>query len=380
MISPLISPLFYQQSGLILHLSLQGRQVDFGIASGIFFLMLFLGAPIIGSLSDHYGRKKLLLTCLLGSIFGYLLAIIAIYTHHLSIFILGRVIDGFTAGTLALAQAAVADCAEGNDKTKYIGYVFTALTLGFLIGPVLSGYLGQFSIYLPFIAVILLAVINLWLFATFFKETVTVKATKRPSLSPFNKLSHIFSKKSLALLFLLFFILQQGWSYYIFIVPIYLTNKFHYNTVQVGIFLTVISAGFLLATSYINPYISKRCRIKSIIVIAFLILAILIFADNIFASSIISWITAIPLAITLALIYTSITTLISDQSPKDKQGLVMGNASSIGSLAFAIGATSGGWLSAINIALPFYLTAIFSFIGFIIAIFAIKQQVPDTMT
>ena len=93
------------------------RNILYGLVVGIFMLCWFFGAAILSDLSDKIGRKKSLLICLIGSFLGYLLGGFAITVHSVWLLVLGRVIDGFTAGSQPIAQASVVDLSTEKNKT-----------------------------------------------------------------------------------------------------------------------------------------------------------------------------------------------------------------------------------------------------------------------
>ena len=88
----------------------------------------------VGSLSDKYGRKKILAICALGSAIGYILSGAAITMGSLSILIIGRMIDGATTGNQPIAQAAIIDTAPEDKKAFYIALVLLAMSIGYIVG------------------------------------------------------------------------------------------------------------------------------------------------------------------------------------------------------------------------------------------------------
>ncbi len=106
----------------------------------------FLASPILGVLSDRYGRRPILLLSLLGSAFGYFLFG---WAGALWMMFLGRIIDGFTGGNISAAQAYIADISPPEDRAKNFGLVGAAFGLGFIIGPALGGLLAKISLAAP---------------------------------------------------------------------------------------------------------------------------------------------------------------------------------------------------------------------------------------
>src|SRR5262245_43353190 len=106
----------------------------------------FLAAPFVGRLSDHYGRKPVLLFCLLGSALGYFLFGIG---GALWVLLLSRLIDGITGGNMSIVSAYVADVTPPEDRAKNFGLIGMAFGIGFIFGPALGGALSQISLATP---------------------------------------------------------------------------------------------------------------------------------------------------------------------------------------------------------------------------------------
>ncbi len=114
-----------------------------------FALCQLISGPILGSLSDRTGRKPMLIVSQIGTLIGFL---ILAFANSLFWVFLARIIDGFTAGNLSVAQAYIADNTEPKDRAKSFAVIGIAFGLGFLIGPAISGYLSQFGYSTPIFA------------------------------------------------------------------------------------------------------------------------------------------------------------------------------------------------------------------------------------
>jgi len=108
-----------------------------------------IGGPMLGRMSDHMGRRPLLLVSQIGTLMGFL---ILAFANHLWLVFLSRIIDGLTAGNLSLAQAYISDVTRPEERAKSFGLIGIAFGMGFLVGPGVSGYLAGFSYQLPIFA------------------------------------------------------------------------------------------------------------------------------------------------------------------------------------------------------------------------------------
>ncbi len=141
-----------------------GAWIGFAMALATFF-----AAPVMGGLSDAYGRRRVLLLALGGLAIDYLLLAVA---HTLPLIFLGRTISGVFGGSYAPAQAALADRTAPEDRARAYGYVGAAFGVGFIIGPAIGGLLGQMGDRAPFYAASALAAANVMYGVFVFPETL----------------------------------------------------------------------------------------------------------------------------------------------------------------------------------------------------------------
>ena len=168
--------------------SAEKRQFLFGLTMGLFFLCWFLGAAFISKLSDFIGRRYGILICLTGGFIGYLLTICGLVFESFALVLAARMITGFTAGNQPIAQAALVDVSRNQEeKTRLMGFVVVAISMGLVAGPLLGGLfsskalLGNIaSMQLPFYVAAGLVVTNVVLILVFFREPSFVR--RRPQV------------------------------------------------------------------------------------------------------------------------------------------------------------------------------------------------------
>jgi MFS transporter, DHA1 family, tetracycline resistance protein len=146
-----------------------------GVLMGVYALMQFICAPIIGALSDQFGRRPVLLFALLGFGLDYILLALA---PDITWLFVGRVIAGITGASYTTATAYIADISSPEDRGKNFGLVGAAFGVGFIIGPVVGGLLSAYGLRVPFWFAAGLTLIN-WLYGFFVLPESLSKENRR---------------------------------------------------------------------------------------------------------------------------------------------------------------------------------------------------------
>jgi len=141
-----------------------------GLLASVYALGQFFAAPIVGRLSDRYGRKPLLLLSIGGTFLSLLLLGLA---WALPLLFLSRILDGLTGGNITVAQSYIADVTEEKDRAKGLGLIGAAFGLGFILGPLFGGLLSQISLAAPAFAAAAIAFLNLLTIAFVLPESLT---------------------------------------------------------------------------------------------------------------------------------------------------------------------------------------------------------------
>lgn len=187
-----------------------------GLLVAVYAMCQLIAGPILGRLSDHFGRKPLLIVSQIGTWIGF---IVLAFANALPIVFLSRIIDGATAGNLSLAQAYISDVTAPEKRAKSFGVIGIAFGLGFLIGPAISGFLSQYGIRYPIFAAAALSFTSI-LATTFLLPGNPVRPSPAPGDAPpgdapsggrrlsvleWNKYAEYFRRPALAPLLFKFF-------------------------------------------------------------------------------------------------------------------------------------------------------------------------------
>lgn len=135
----------------------------------VYAVCSLISTPIIGNLSDRFGRKRLLLVSQAGTCLGFLMLA---WSHALWMVFLGRILDGVTAGNLSLAQAYISDHTQPENRSKAFGVIGVAFGIGFMFGPGLGGVLGRYGLHVPFLVAASLSLLSIIATATLLKNEV----------------------------------------------------------------------------------------------------------------------------------------------------------------------------------------------------------------
>lgn len=297
--------------------------------------MQFLFAPVLGGLSDQYGRRSVLLISLFGFGLNYFLLAWAPTIHWLFI---GRVISGIMGASMTTASAYIADISTKDNRAQNFGLIGAAFGMGFIIGPPLGGVIGEYGARMPFIASGCLALVN-WLYG-YFVLPESLDADKRRAFkwsraNPFGSLYQLKKHPVIIWLILSLFVIhlaahstQSIWTYYTML-------KFGWSVKMVGLSLAAI--GFMVAVvqgGLIRIIIPKIGAKKGVYYgIILYMIGFILFA---FASE--SWMLflfMIPYALS-GIAGPSIQGILTGQVPENEQGELQGSITSMLSLSAVI--------------------------------------------
>ncbi|MNC31596.1 Tetracycline resistance protein, class C [compost metagenome] len=178
------------------------------LLTSVYALCVFFAAPVLGALSDKYGRRPLLLVCLLGSAIGYFIFGIG---GALWVLFAGRIIEGITGGSISTIFAYFADIIPPQQRTKYFGWVSAVVGAGTIIGPTIGGLLAKFGYSVPMYFGAIITLLNVVYGFFFMPESLEKKNRLKEitfvRLNPFTQLANLLSMKNLRRLLVSAFLL-----------------------------------------------------------------------------------------------------------------------------------------------------------------------------
>lgn len=247
--------------------------VMIGLLSGAYSLFQFVAGPILGRLSDRYGRKKLLIISQLGSMVGYVLLALA---GSLPLLFLSRIIDGITGGNISIAQAYMADVTDKKTRAKGMGLLGAAFGIGFMFGPAIGGFLSQWGFAAPALFAAAISLISTITTAVFLQETVDIEKAK---FSPktamnFRELKQVLSTAPISTLILIFFLLSLGFSGMQGTYALFVQAKFAWGPTQVGYIFALIGVIAIVTQVKVLSLVTAKLGEYQTLIVSVLILSL----------------------------------------------------------------------------------------------------------
>lgn len=365
---PIIPVLFTDPSSPSFLLTGYSKGAQFllaGVVTALWGITQFIAAPIAGELSDRFGRKRLLMAGVGVLGLSQVLFGVGIEIGSIGLLLVARAIAGIAAGNAAIAQATIADVTAPKDRAKSFGLIGAAFGIGFILGPLLAGWLAAVSDdpAMPMWVAGLLGLVNLVFVAVFLPET----NTKRSGAAHM-RFNIWKGARNIALaardadmrpLYVASFLYLFGFGFLPPFYGVFLVNQWGFNEAQVGMAFAAVGACVSFAQLVVLRWLTRRYNERQIlrISLAMVALSMLTFSFMPTVALVLAMIplTSIPQGLSMA----NMAALISRAAPSDRQGVAMGINGSLMALGSALAPAIGGAASAVaNIHMPFVLGGI----------------------
>ncbi|MCU0494807.1 MAG: MFS transporter [Chloroflexaceae bacterium] len=325
--------------------SFGGSAVTVGLLATVYAAVQLVSVPIIGALSDRFGRRPLLLLAVLITAIAHFLFAFA---DGLALLFLARLLDGITGGSVVAAQAYIADISKPEERAKNFGLLGAAFGLGFILGPALGGLLSSVSLQTPALVAGVLSLLNLALAFALLPESLPAerRTTARLTLATFNPFAsfgRVFRLPGVGMLLLVIFLFNVPFVGLQSNFPLFSEARLGWGPGENAVLFTVI--GIVIAVAQgaligqlVTRYGERRLALVGLVgqVLAFVALAALAVGWQLYM-------VMIAFAFTNALVGPSLTGLLSNSATDQEQGVVLGVAQSITSLAQMVGPLWAGF-------------------------------------
>lgn len=356
------------------------RSIVLGLALAAYPLGQFIGSPIFGGCSDRYGRKKMLLLSLIGSVIGYLFSALSLQFNWLWALLASRFLTGFMEGNLAIVRAMATDLTSIS-KYKSFGRINSVAAIGYVTGPLIGGFLSDnnlvswFSFAFPFLLAALFSAAASALAAKKLHEKTHNLFYSTISIWQRFNLIHRFKllfKSSVTLKYLL--IISSIFTFAVDIFyefgPVYLTGLWSMTPADIAIYNAILSFTLAIGGGWLPHRLSLHFSVARIIMGASLTTAIIFLCMAIWPSPFLAFLLFGLAGLSIATATATITIQISNAADKSIQGEAMGTQLSLRMLGDAIICFLGGFIIISSVILPIVISFVIALLA--AGVYAIK--------
>jgi MFS transporter, DHA1 family, tetracycline resistance protein len=325
------------------HVSFTESSSYFGWVMGTYALMQFIFSPLIGNLSDRYGRRPILLISVLGMGLDY---VFMYFAPTLFWLILGRAISGMFGASYTTAAAYIADISSPEKRAQNFGMIGAAFGIGFIIGPAIGGLLSDFGTRAPFLLAAIFSISNFIYGFVVLKESLPIDQRRKFDWKRSNPLGAIKQlkrfEKNKYLFIVIFLVLlanmaiHSTWNYYTM-------EKFAWTIRDVGISLAVVGVCVGVIQGGLSGFIVKKLGQKGAGTLGLLFLILSTFGIGLIPYGWLMYFMILPYALS-GIIDPSIRSIVSNLTENNEQGELQGIFTSLMSLAEIIGPPLMMWI------------------------------------
>lgn len=335
----------------------QASDTVIGLLVASYAAAQLVGAPILGRLSDKYGRRPVLLVSILGTIAGF---IMLIFANSLWLLFLSRIIDGLTGGNISVAQAYITDITDEKNRAKGLGLIGAAFGLGFIVGPALGGLLSTigaeidgflaWEYALPALAATVLATLN-WLAVYFWlPESLTAEqmadAAANPQKSAFNwrALQAAFDRPLVGPLLKTRFFFSLAFAMFQTVFALYALDRFGFGPAQTAYVLTYVGILIAVVQGGLIGRLTARFDEGRLLFVSVALMSISLLAWALAPTLLVLLVIMIPIAFSGGVFNTVINSQLTKSVLPQEIGGTLGLSAAIESATRVLAPTMGGVL------------------------------------
>ena len=369
---------------------LQGGSVEaashaVGWLGALYALMQFIFSPILGSLSDRFGRRPVILVSLLGAALDYLL--LAWAPSMVWLFV-GRIISGITAANFSAASAYIADVTSPEKRAAGFGMIGAAFGLGFIAGPAVGGLLGEFGLRLPFLVAAGVTALN-WIYGVFVLPESLTPENRRAfdwlSVNPFKSLVALARWPVVSGLAGAQFLMNLSHNIYPSLWVLYTGFRYGWSTRTVGLSLCVVGLTSAIVQGALAGNIIRRMGERRAVLFGLGLMSVAMVCYGLATEGWMIFVTII-LGSIGGVAGPAEQSLISQAVPADEQGAVQGALNSLASVAGVIGPLVWTWIFAASLGthgslnfpgLAFIIAGVLTLIALAVAVRVLNRWSPN---
>lgn len=347
---------------------------DNGLLFAMYSVCQFASTPIIGRLSDKYGRRPLLLISIVGTALSFFMTAFA---PNAAFLFIARALDGLTAGNIPVAFAVISDSTKPEERPKAFGMIGAAFSFGFVFGPAISAFTVGINEALPFIIAGVITVIAALLTFFFLPETNQhMGEVVKAKLFDFKKMWHTLFDPNVGLTFIitLIFFLAFACAIIYGFQP-FTMNVLHISQSENAILFTLFGIVGLVSQTFLVQFFTKKFGMKKAFSLSILLTS-LSFLIMFFSRTLGIFVGAsMLLGVFNSIVQTLIPTILSQEADAKSQGSIMGLNTSYQSVGMIIGPLLGGAIATISIPMTFLAGSVLILLCFFLSFKVLKPGV-----
>ncbi len=310
--------------------------VVIGFLFAAFSLAQLIAAPVLGVLSDRFGRRPVLIFSLIGTAISFVMLAVA---HSLAMLFAARIIDGLSGGNITIARAYIADVTEPSERPKAFGFLGAAFGLGFIVGPGLAGLFSHISYTAPIWAAVVVTLIATAMAALWLPETV--HRGSAVAVSPWRAVPDVLSRRHLRPLLIADFVYWSSFALCTTTFAMFALRRFGFDVTHTGYVLAGFGVLGVIVQAGIVGVVARRLGVVRTLQLGLLIAAAGWTLVAVSTSVPMFLLSLIPAGVGVGLCNASIVTLVSHSGSRDEQGTIQGAAGALESLGRAVGPVWG---------------------------------------
>lgn len=340
-----------------------------GLFFALFSLCQFIATPVIGRLSDKFGRKPLLIGSIAGTAISFFMMAFA---PNAIVLYLARALDGITAGNLPVASAVISDTTKPEDRAQGFGILGASFSLGFILGPAIAGVTVGYGAMVPLVLAGIITSIAVLLTFWLLPETNKHigKITSPGKLFDFPKLFRALFDENVGKTLTVQLLFATAFGLFIYAFQPFAAKVLGMSEVDTSVAFVIFGIIGLINQLFLMRFIVKKWGEKRAFTMSLLISAVAFFGMYVTNSTPVFYIVASMLSFGNSITNPLIQTFLSKEADASSQGSIMGINASFMSIGFIIGPIIGGLLATIALPLPFLLGGLF-----VLACFALSFQI-----
>lgn len=346
-----------------------------GLLGSLYAAMQFACGPVLGGLSDRYGRRPVLLVCLFGASLAYLLLGLA---ASLAALVLAVVVAGGASGTLATAQAYIADSTAREDRAKGLGLIGAAFGLGLMAGPVIGGLLSLYSLGAPAYAASGLAFANVIFGYLALPESLPPRLRRSMPLlrlNPVTQLAGVMRMTNIRALLAAVLLLNLSFAGLVSNFPLFSNVRFGWGASENAFFFAFVGVCAVVTQGGLIGRLQPRFGESRLLIGGLTLMALNLALMAVIPAGFLLYPVVGLLALGAGLAIPSVTSIISNRTPEDTQGRLMGGVQAILSLALILGPVLAGLaFDRIAVPAPYLLGATLAALALTVAVRALLPR------